>query len=1065
MDSRKASLYREWKPLTDEHENQLNRAEETIELFRNGDAVDPLAVVGAYRSGKTQLLYHLFIECWDYEIPAFYVNDPGEMLSEFSASDATDLNAWIQRQLDDQLEAYAENVPDDVRWFPNVDTASKAAFVDRVSDDVEAEVDGPGQVRTAVFFDEVEQSYREFVRVMDKDDDNPLRKINDGLQDSLKVWSFGMISAFEFIGEADWGRLREIRVPPLDVPDVRELLEERRPDAVGLANSIWWLARGRTGLVIKLIDELPDADGPDLGGWLRGLAETSFRDTNLINNLWTELPRTQWEDAIDAILFCEDGLDDWQVRQNAGLTVATCRNVAFDVITDHYQFEKTDVHQDASSILDRNVERVFSGLAVSTADSALFPTFGLGDQTEADAFLALVSDMIVSFEPASDARSIAVAALDTTEGSFHTEWIERAAAVEQVDEPIATPAPRVVQAAFPPIAVNPERASDATTEEIRTGIDGGLRVDPGVRGLDTVTVRFCPTTEALRVELERLADEVDVTEPTVLVAPEDVAVPDARRSAVQTYLRHQLLRIETHQSSRFWTFVLHLHERLDEEGFSDPYAIDDETLATLLGDCEDREVRNTIETLYDQLRQVAIDQLTKLHDAYWDAYSLPDSNALLWEESRLDGELPFWSSGRFAESTIALSYLLVLGPEHESARDYAELHAALRDGVAEDLVRGGQNGFSYTSYLDNLFTQTGYSRAVVDERNHYRVDGQLAPSVMWTRDALVDLAARDDVSDVVDVLDDNAAGIEDIQESIIDVTNWSTPGAALIRALLVSGLTTGDDPEIDVVARLRSMKGEIERQLETLNECEESVESVRDRFTPPSRADVGRWIDIRTPLLEHYASNLRRLRDGTDDLITKAEADPSMGPLAYQYWFLLRAYLKDVASELEDLQERVEAVNVQTLEQAKDFFDKTHELVADGEFVTAAFDSRRELLEQLEEYGETAFDLQATLSELTAGMGDPGDGDTSPISQVDDIAELSVKMNAPEDPGELRIPEDDELFHELDDRMTQHRRHMLQMETDLRTIESEVSKLNEEFESAHSVMNALLTRDVEVNDD
>jgi hypothetical protein len=199
--TRKADLERAWEPLTDEHERQLERAEGTFERFANGESVDPLAIVGAYRSGKTQLLYHLFSQSWEQDIPAFYIGDPGQLLTEYAAADASDLNTWLQARIDDQLSAYVNDDPSEIPWFPNVPTETKRAFVQAHGDDLDP--DEP--VQTSLLFDEVEQSYRDFIRVMDKDDDNPLRKINDGLQDSIKVWSFGMISAFEFIGEADWG--------------------------------------------------------------------------------------------------------------------------------------------------------------------------------------------------------------------------------------------------------------------------------------------------------------------------------------------------------------------------------------------------------------------------------------------------------------------------------------------------------------------------------------------------------------------------------------------------------------------------------------------------------------------------------------------------------------------------------------------------------------------------------------------------------------------------------------------------------------------------------------------
>jgi hypothetical protein len=320
MDTRKARLDQQWKPLTNEHEYQLGRIlgdEGTFTAFEEGETVDPLAIVGAYRSGKTQLLYHLFNEAWGRGIPAFYIGDPGSMLRDFQESGTDELDQWIEDRIKEQLTAYEEGDVDAVEWFPNVDSERKQSFV-KQHEDLDTT---DGTVKTALLFDEVEQSYRDFIQTMDKDDDNPLRKINDSLQDTVKVWSFGMISAFEFIGEADWGRMKEIRIPPVDVSDVRSILADSRPEVTDLANVIWWLARGRTGLIIKLIDDLPADIDQNATEWLKNQAEADFKDTRLVNNLWAELKHEKWDPAINALLFRRDGLPEWQIDDQAALTV------------------------------------------------------------------------------------------------------------------------------------------------------------------------------------------------------------------------------------------------------------------------------------------------------------------------------------------------------------------------------------------------------------------------------------------------------------------------------------------------------------------------------------------------------------------------------------------------------------------------------------------------------------------------------------------------------------------------------------------------------------------------
>ncbi len=1010
MDTRKASLDQEWRPLTDEHERHLSRAEESFTAFENGDEVDPLALVGAYRSGKTQLIYHLFNKSWDRNIPAFYIGDPGEMLTKFGESDETNLNKWIQDRINEQLTAYTENDADQIDWFPNIDTESKQEFVENHGNDIN--IDEP--TKTALFFDEVEQSYQDFIKAVDKDDDNPLRKINDGLQDSIKIWSFGMISAFEFIGEADWGRMREIRIPPLEVDDVRDLLNDKRPDAVSLANAIWWLARGRTGLIIKLIDNLPEDIDTKSVDWLRDLAKENFRDTSPINNLWTDLNRENWESAINAILFLEKGLDDWQVDYKKGLSVTKCQHIAINILKEEYSFEQTENHQDALEILDRNVKRVFSGLAVT--EEGLFPPVSLGDEDEADAFLSLVSDLTVSFEPASSARSVAIEALDSAEGVFHTGWLSETRDVDEVDRHVTTAAPRIVQGAFPPIAVNPERVSKQPTDDLEDAMERGLTVQTGISANNTVSIKFCPTIESYEAELSEFTNNYDITDPTVLVIPDDDEFEHSK-SNIDVYTRHHLLSIESHQSNRFWTFIVNLHGRLKDEGVSNPYTIDENKKAELLNKCQDREVRNTIETLYDQLRQVAIDQIETLETTYRDTYSLPNTNTLLWNEERLDGEKPYWSNGEFVESTIALSYLPLFGPEYEPTRDYSKLYKRLEYSIKHDLVGANKGGLQFKSYFDDLFTQSGYGDNITDERLHYEVNNEMAPAVKQTRDTLTALANLNDVSIIIEKLDDPSVDLQNGQVPVASVSGLTHLGYGLIRALLLTGLTTGENPEIDIKSRLQNLISEIDSELNTIGNYKDKVKNRNDTLTPPDSVNVGTWIDIEASRLGQYETNLTQVRTGVEDLIEKVDSDPSAGPIAYHYWFLVNIYIDDISDQIDDLESQIATATVSDITDAVRLFESVHTTISEKEFIKFVFENRQKVLHQFEDYGNQVFNLESHAGHT-----------------------------------ELSIPEDNGDLEDLNDIVGEHIKHLSSLENDLETIESNSEALEEELDECRDVL-------------
>lgn len=996
METRKASLEKEWEPLTATHERELSRAEESFDEFEVGEAVDPLALVGAYRSGKTQLIYHLFNQSWKRGIPAFYIGDPGSMLKQFGKSDVDDLNDWIEEQIAAQLAAYAGGDADEIEWFPNVNRESKREYIDQVADVVD-EDDTP---QTALFFDEVEQSYRAFIEAMDKDDDNPLRKINDGLQDSIKIWSFGMISAFEFIGEADWGRMKEIRIPPLEVHDVRNLLEERRPDATDLANTIWWLARGRTGIIIKLIDELPADPQADAIDWVEDLADADFRDTRLINNLWTELDREDWDAATTTVLFREDGFEPWMISGDKALTAEQAQEIAVNIIKEEFGFEQTDTQRDAIAILDRNIERVCYGLAIG--EEELIPQYGFSDEREGHAFLNLVTNMAVSFEPASDARKIALEALEAGEGAFHTQWMYKASEKELTDQAVVTASPKYVHDAFPPIAVNPARVSESPQDELEEQMERGLTLHTRTPDNELVNVKFCPTKDTFRSELSELTNGYDISEPLVLVTPEELSIEGLVTDEVQTYQRHRLLNIEEYQSNRFWTFVVNLFGRLQSEGIGDAYKIDKQIKDELLGVVGEREVRNTIETLYDQLHQVANDEIRTFAAKYREAYSLANTDTLLWKEERVQGDRPYWSNGKFVESTIALSHLPVFGPEYESGRQYSNLHSYLETAISEDLVSGGQNGFAFTDYLDDLFTQSGYSGSVTTERKHYREGSGLAPAVKQTQGALTALANLTDVSSIIQAIDDPDVKVADGQVPVLGMSNLSHLTYGLLRALLICGLTTGSDPDIDVAARLKTVIADLKREKETVGEYIEDMEQLNETLSPPDCADVGSWIQIEANRLNQYESNLNSIINRAQDLKEKCEADSTAAPIGYHYWFLLKIYQEDISDKIDDLQSDVNQADVAEIEDAIALFEHVYDSAEESEAIGMHFSSREALLSRLKDYGNTVFALEEEL------------GATS-----------------------LSIPEDQEKLANLNEAVGTHTRDLSQLQQDLESIESQ----------------------------
>lgn len=1015
MDTRKAQLGREWRAHTDDHERELSRAEESFDAFKAGETVDPLAIVGAFRSGKTQLMYHLFDRSWDQNIPAFYIGDPGAMLEQFEQSDIQQLDDWIEFRIDEQLTAYTEGDADGVDWFPNIDSASKQDFVDsRPEFNSSSEVE-----KTALFFDEVEQSYRAFMRVMDKDDDNPLRKINDSLQDSIKVWSFGMISAFEFIGEADWGRMKEIRIPPLSVEQVRNMLADRRPEAAFLANTIWWLARGRTGLIIKLVDELPGDIETNPEGWLQERAEANFKDTRLINSIWTPLDREEWSDALAALLFKQQALDSWVEQDDAALTWKQCQVATINIIQEQGDFSGTDARSDAITLLDRNVTRVFQGLAAG--ENGYFPRYGLADEIEADALLDLISNMIVSFEPSSPERSLALETVDDLKGEFQTEWLKEISNLETKEGSITAPKPSKIRDAFPPIAVNPDRVSDRSESDLRESMDRGLELSSESNDKNRITIRFCPTEQTVSTELKAITNNPDFTSPTLLIIPEELDVETSPE--IETYLSHSLLAIERHQSSRFWAFVLNLYGRLEETGHLEPYYIDQEIKQDLVSNIEEREVRNTIETLYDQLDQVAIDTTKPFISTYYDQYSLNDSNTLIWEESRLNSASPFWTNGRIAEPTVALSYLLVIGPEYESQRQYSDLHNYIEEGMDRKLVSGGQTGFGYKEYYDDLFAQTGYSQRVIEERHHYAPEGQLDPGMRRLENALTSLASHVDLNRLIESLNNPDKDAKNGEIPIIGVDNLPEQAYPLLRAILIRGLVTGSSPAIDVTQNLTQTVADLEDNLTTIDEYLESIEAKADQLEPPEPVVVGDWITVTTDRLDQHQDNLTRIVNATKDLVERCQTGSGSEPIGYHYWLFLDMYETNIRDNIDDFKSDIDAISIEHINDARNLFSEAYKQVQGSNSVPLHFGSKEHLLAELEEFGDDVFNLKSTLGASS-----------------------------------LSLPEDREDLQTLNDSVRVHIKELQQLNEDLRTIEQQSKAVREALDQTKSELRDLLTR-------
>lgn len=1007
--TRLPELERVWWTPTEEHETQLRRLEESFEEFNSGQQVDPLAIVGAYRSGKTQLMYHMFRESWDMGIPAIYIGNPKSMLNRFQESGEASIVSWLEEEMEAQLEALVNRDFEAIEWFPNAPSEQKEQWIE---DHIPSDFDLEGTQRRALFVDELEQSYEQFLSTLDTDDENPLRIISDDLTDVIKVWGFGMLSAYEFIGEADIGRMKEIKVPPLDVQSVREILQEENESLGDLANIVWWLARGRTGWVLKIVEEIDESVLDDLEGWLEDLTEHHFQEVELIEPIWTEdVPADQYGSAIRAIAFQSDGYEEWMVDDQTALTKDQLRDIAFGSIRDSYDFPTGDTGSRARQMLRRNLERVAASLSVT--EQEYFPQRSFSNPEEAEAFLELAKDLTISFEPNDDARSAVLDSLDSVDDSFHSDAFSDMMRREGQEVGVTTTKPSKINAAFPPVAVNPKILSSRGVDELEEEMVRGLEI-----GIDSdVNVYFCPTEEILVNQADRIADQYDIGSPSVLIIPEDLNIELPDRAEILE--RHELLTVEKRGSSRLWDFVPKIYAYLDEQNIEKPYYIDSRSIAELTTNAEQRELRNTIDTLFEQVERIATDSGNELENRYFNRFSRPNVSQVLWAEPDLDNGSPWWHNAPLADERVALSYMLVFGKEPDWTLEYKNLHNYLEEGFDESLVSG--SGFKYTEFLDTLYRRGGYTQTLKNRRGRYQTpaSNQYFDCVHHLQNLLRELVEEWGVERAVESLKES-----DLSETDSDIPILNNPAnkvnytTAFLRANLLVALTKDRDNLPNVIDDLEEVKEQLQAHKQTISEeYLEQVNEINEQLTPPGDTNVGEWIDLVPEKLQDYHDHVEDLETSLQALIDHCERDPDMKTVGYAYWVLLTRYERNLEDAIQDLDSELGTLaEINNITDLRSTFKELYEHAEDFEPAVEYFGSQQNLLAEIEAIGNDIFDLR----QQTGGA------------------------------GQIAVPTDVERVQELNDYAEDHISELEQLRTDLVEIESKHEELQSDFENAKS---------------
>lgn len=966
------SLSRPYQPITTAHKEVIADVEERIEDFISGDyergeegedaGPAPIAITGAYGSGKTQLEYHIFRRAWEEGVPAVYIGAPSEMLSEFEDVDVTSLIKWLYGdeeegttgKIVEEIMAMVNREYDSVFWFPDIREESKRSWIkENVPEDLTPE---EVNERYVLIIDELEQSYQKFATAIDVEDQNPLRGLNDVKPEALNVWSFGLLSAYEFIGDADIRRTAQITIPPVDVGAVDQLLRQETENPAELSNFIWWTSRGRGGWAYKIVDEVGGSPN-SLIDWMESLSELQFSEVDLVRPIWSQAPADQYENAARALSFSEEGYRNWLIEGEPSLSPSDAVDYIDGLLRDveRLRSDSEENHSEsegrAITMLRRNLDRTLDGLTPHSSD--LLPQRLLQDEAEAKAFLNLVQNFLLSFEPRGEPRTIAYETLEEAKEGFNDDYISGLFNHDSsVEKHSWTVRPSKISNAFPPVTMNPRRLTDQRTEDLREEMGHGLWVEVEVEP----DVYYCPTQNAAQSQVDEIARDPDISKPSIAFVPDDTEVSLSETGKILQ--DNDILEIREQSATKLWDFVVELYGYLDESEFEDPYRATVEKIESVAANAENREKRDTIETLYEQLTervgQAAAEELMR---RYSERFSIEDS--IIWEHDTIAG-LPDWGSTNLSDGVTSLWHILALGAELSWDQPQGNLRNAMEEGFEAELVSSNRDDAMKRLVLTDLFTQSGYSSHTNNLRDLYRTAAgtQLKDAMTNTQTLLSSLAREVDTDRVIEA-------VQDIEKNSWDgnfpiLSNINVPdqySLSFLRSVLAMALFREDE---NVEERLREVSEDIGDLRETIKGYVEDAEDADEKLSPPDIVDDAEDVDLKPAPLEKYDDNLEKVKKAVDDIASRCEQNPDFRVTAFALYYLVDPYEKLMREKIDELSVDMSDVeNINEVIGLIDVFKELHRSAQDFDAADEYFDSADQLVADIERYGDDALDIQS----------------------------------------------------------------------------------------------------------
>ncbi|MFC4406409.1 hypothetical protein [Haloarchaeobius iranensis] len=967
---------REWDvSLSQRHEKLDRELDEMLDTFSEGGGVNPVAVVGPYGAGKTQYLYEVCRRGWTKGLPALYT-DLKTILDAHESSEQP-ITSWLEEKIEEETDKIISG--DDSEWLPEFRTTErKNEFYESFIDQSDTVAD-----KRILLIDEVEQKYEKLDDYLGVDDENPLRDILDGLTDVFQVWSFGLVSAYELIGEADRRRFTEARIPITEPSTVwTQLNENNRPTT--LTNGVWWLARGRAGWISNHSSDLPDIDewGEDeFLQWFSEVSSHSYYGADAIASVWADagVPAENLTDAKRTVLFEEPLYEDWVIRGNPTIIpVSKAHSTILNAIR-----ENQSLNRDVIDVISNNLQNVLEGLSPPSGwlyeddelETMFLPSSAFSREEHMEGLINTVSDFISSFEKRGDTRKDATQILsDVSIPNLTNTWANLYDPLEKVsdyDLEVWTVNPEVIREAYPPLALNPGELTAASTEDLRKENSEPIEFDPDISFTGGgLRVWLCPTDTALQSVFDQLSAKSDVTETTVILCPDSDDYFTAQTpNFVEGLIGHKLVTLEKVGGKRLWDFILQLDNYLQVQNHSGVLGaelIED----TVIPQTGDDQKRNTINALFADLERIGNQTARSAKTSFTSAFTLEESGGLIWQDSDLDNRLPYYGTSSSSDSPKhGLEYGLVFA-ERTIDRNVphqqliSNLEQAYNQNFAPDT-----NWFRSVYFFNRVFegNNEGIHERVRNVRSKYMTeDGKLRRPVLRLQRALSFLSDlnNEGPQEVYERLAHINKDTYSEEKELAVLTGISTDKSQtedLFRGLLLEWALKQD---INLfLDDLEDLQNELSRLDSRIDDVTEQIEFLNKKLQPPSDFVDIENIRIQESNITSYRENLQNVYEGLSELAGEVEDHPQLAAAVVVLWSVTDRYKDVMQGVIEGFQDHLGEIDLYSnVNELKDEYSSLRTWVNSTSLLEQTQVDQSELQSIIDELGRIIFDYPTRLN-------------------------------------------------------------------------------------------------------